>query len=1060
MLRTTTKNNFGSNSNIYSKGKNQVDNNVNLIKETFVDNKTGMVYNTFKNIESTNKADLKENINTIPEKENSYQDNNNTNISKKNIESNKTLTKSNVNSNTNYVNEYSNVNISPKKSNFLMKLDFSKKIKQLKIDIKKSDKEGIRCNSTFDVNNNKFIEDIDNCEYMNDEYLFNYEELDNYNNNINNNNIDVNHEINKNANNDNYYFDNDGNLACRNINNISSNQSIDNNINDKKITIKKIINNEVVNEETSNDLSSKNKDNELKNNINEISTTKLYGLDKSDYANTNYNKDTNYNKFTYSNIKIKDDNLIDVDDIVIKSSNDINNKLKSGTIILNSNNNNNNCDINNESYIENINRAKNISNNVINKDIYHKKNSLASSKANNNINAVSNINENKNNQTNNNLSSSQYNNNRFGLNKNKTHKQQSYFNAISNNNNNTIDNTYEVNLFVNKFNNLTKSFMRSIKWIDFCYHWIENKSNISKDTSYSNKNNKLNNNINTKPTNTHIRRNKHDSNNTYNKQKKSTSNYLSSQLTIKNNLKIIDENFKLLIKVIMGIQMACQNTPTIDLLSYNSKQEESVLKAIKTINNNKNSAYNSNLEQAFTNNNNNNYITTTNNNVNSATNLQSNRSISYNIQYDSSYLKDFLKERLYTIEDSGSKSNETYLISEYAPVIFNNIRTIYGITKKDYIESISPQGFISELMISSNTIIEELFSTSKSGSMFFYTKDGKLIIKSLPYREYVVLKRILPNYFLHLKNNPYSLLPKYYGLYKLIKYFKGEYEIKYFITTENIFSTKKEIQYRFDLKGSTKNRRVLINKSLKQLEEEHINDIINKFNSKIKLDNNNNNNNNNEISNLDNNNNNSNNKLVIPYALKDLDFIEYNKKLVLNTTKKKSILNIIRLDSEFLGDHGLIDYSLLVGIHKKDDNSLEIAENNYNLDANNNEEYTATKQQLYSKNNKNNNNPKRHSSIKDFTNTININNYNAKNNNLRSTFNYSINNKSNKKDLINEVELLDYSDKNISYNKNQNVENSINYNDTQLHNIVSNTYDLKDQNHPFLDVKINCLINY
>ena len=38
---------------------------------------------------------------------------------------------------------------------------------------------------------------------------------------------------------------------------------------------------------------------------------------------------------------------------------------------------------------------------------------------------------------------------------------------------------------------------------------------------------------------------------------------------------------------------------------------------------------------------------------------------------------------------------------------------------------------ISEMMISSSTIIEELCSTGKSGSVFYYTKDGKYIIKSI-----------------------------------------------------------------------------------------------------------------------------------------------------------------------------------------------------------------------------------------------------------------------------------------------------------------------------------------
>jgi len=102
-----------------------------------------------------------------------------------------------------------------------------------------------------------------------------------------------------------------------------------------------------------------------------------------------------------------------------------------------------------------------------------------------------------------------------------------------------------------------------------------------------------------------------------------------------------------------------------------------------------------------------------------------------------------------------------FYISDYAGIIFNNIRKAYGIDKETYIQSISPQEFITEMMISSKTIIEELCSTGQSGSLFYYTRDGRFIIKTISKTEYDFLKKILPNYFNYIISNKETLLPKY-----------------------------------------------------------------------------------------------------------------------------------------------------------------------------------------------------------------------------------------------------------------------------------------------------------
>lgn len=216
------------------------------------------------------------------------------------------------------------------------------------------------------------------------------------------------------------------------------------------------------------------------------------------------------------------------------------------------------------------------------------------------------------------------------------------------------------------------------------------------------------------------------------------------KLNLNTNLKASDKNFKLLLNIIMGIQLAVQQNPFIE--------------------------------------------------------------INLGDKYDT-----YIQSNIYSIQTNAfhSYQGETYYIKDFAGVIFEKIRRMFNIEKDEFIQSISPQEFITEMMISSSTIIEELCSTGKSGSLFYYTRDGRYIIKSLKKTEYHCFKRIFKNYFEHLLLNPYTLLPIFFGCYKLIKKVKKAKTKIHFIIMQNIFSTEKEIHLRYDLKGSEVGRSVL-----------------------------------------------------------------------------------------------------------------------------------------------------------------------------------------------------------------------------------------------------------
>ena len=115
----------------------------------------------------------------------------------------------------------------------------------------------------------------------------------------------------------------------------------------------------------------------------------------------------------------------------------------------------------------------------------------------------------------------------------------------------------------------------------------------------------------------------------------------------------------------------------------------------------------------------------------------------YKIDDEKEDLKKYLNSMIYSVQTINFSINkqESFFLKEYAGIIFNNIRKYLGFEKEAFISSISPQDFITELMISSQTIFEELCTTGKSGSLFYYTRDGSFIVKTISKGEYKYLKK-------------------------------------------------------------------------------------------------------------------------------------------------------------------------------------------------------------------------------------------------------------------------------------------------------------------------------
>ncbi|OJT04907.1 Phosphatidylinositol 4-phosphate 5-kinase its3 [Trametes pubescens] len=197
-----------------------------------------------------------------------------------------------------------------------------------------------------------------------------------------------------------------------------------------------------------------------------------------------------------------------------------------------------------------------------------------------------------------------------------------------------------------------------------------------------------------------------------------------------------------------------------------------------------------------------------------------------------------------------------FKFKDYAPWVFRELR-------EDYFH-LDPADYL--LSLTAKYILSELGSPGKSGSFFYFSRDYRFIIKTIHHNEHKFLRRILPQYYAHVKDNPHTLLSRFYGLHR-VKLPHGR-KI-HFVIMNNLFPAHKDVHESYDLKGSTVGREYPEEKAAQN-----------------------------------------------PRAvLKDLNWIKRRKTLELGPEKRALLTEQLRRDSDLLKELGVMDYSLLVGIH-------------------------------------------------------------------------------------------------------------------------------------------------
>ncbi|KPI44944.1 Phosphatidylinositol 4-phosphate 5-kinase its3 [Cyphellophora attinorum] len=196
-----------------------------------------------------------------------------------------------------------------------------------------------------------------------------------------------------------------------------------------------------------------------------------------------------------------------------------------------------------------------------------------------------------------------------------------------------------------------------------------------------------------------------------------------------------------------------------------------------------------------------------------------------------------------------------FKFKDYSPWVFRHLRADFGLDPADYLMSLT-----------SKYILSELGSPGKSGSFFYFSRDYKYIIKTIHHAEHKLLRRILREYYHHVKDNPNTLMSQIYGLHRV----KIPYGRKiHFLVMNNLFPPHRDIHQTFDLKGSTVGR---------DFKEEEL--------------------------------------AGNPRAtLKDLNWLRRDYHLEFDHQIKQLFIEQLQRDVALLQKLHLMDYSLLVGIH-------------------------------------------------------------------------------------------------------------------------------------------------
>lgn len=134
---------------------------------------------------------------------------------------------------------------------------------------------------------------------------------------------------------------------------------------------------------------------------------------------------------------------------------------------------------------------------------------------------------------------------------------------------------------------------------------------------------------------------------------------------------------------------------------------------------------------------------------------------------------------------------------------FAKLRERFCIPEEDYIKSLGPEQILQSFLTNNFEMLYELCSSGQSGSLFYYTKNKKYMLKTIPEREFLKFRSVLKDYFYHMKDNPDSLICRFFGLHKVCFADQtGKKRTLFLVIMNNVFKDFNVNEF-FDLKGSS-----------------------------------------------------------------------------------------------------------------------------------------------------------------------------------------------------------------------------------------------------------------
>lgn len=220
---------------------------------------------------------------------------------------------------------------------------------------------------------------------------------------------------------------------------------------------------------------------------------------------------------------------------------------------------------------------------------------------------------------------------------------------------------------------------------------------------------------------------------------------------------------------------------------------------------------------------------------------------------------------------------------DYEPHLFARLRELSGITTLDYVQSLSKTS-------------RERFSEGSSGAFLYFSSCERFIVKTVTAQENDVLLGMLHDYTAYMERHPHTLITKFFGAHRITMYGNTVY----FCIMQNCMHSKghASIHERYDLKGSWVNRhRVPLERGAKA--------ECRYCGQKFKVGT--------KAAKMSQCRARPNSPHEPNTVLRDAD---WNYRLRLHQETAQALGDMIVRDTEFLRRHGIMDYSLLLGIHR------------------------------------------------------------------------------------------------------------------------------------------------